>query len=161
MVVAATPFILGLGTASSLPACSQLWGGAWELVSLGMEVRAWDGSHLPPPTPSLVPTSSPAPPPRARLGCSAMLHGGEAFCATIPPLRPCGGHNTLVKYLGVSLNPSISGHSSRHKVNFAVCQTWCPQNAAVPWHVEGKLHPGHPQVTPPVSLPLAWEDPAG
>lgn len=77
MVVVATPFMPGLETASSLPACSRLWGGARELVRLGMEVRAWGGSHLPPPTPSLVPTSSPAPLPKTRLGCSAMLHGAR------------------------------------------------------------------------------------
>lgn len=86
---------------------------------------------------------------------------GGAFCATIPPLGPCGVPNTLVKYLGVSRNPSIPGHGRRHKVNLAVYQMWCPQNAAVPWHAGGELPLGHPWVTPPVSLPPAWQDPAG
>lgn len=92
--------------------------------------------------------------------CAPWRDGG-AFCATIPPLGPCVVHNTLVRYLGVSLNPSISGHSSRHKVNLAVYHMWCSQNVAVPWHAEGELPLGHPRVTLPVSFPPVWQDPAG
>lgn len=72
-----------------------------------MEVRAWDGSRLPTPTLTLVPTSSPAPHPKTGLGCSALCHGWGLFMPRFPLLGSSGVHNTLVEYLGVSLHPSI------------------------------------------------------
>lgn len=54
---AATSFILGLGDCFAHTVCRQFWGGAQELLSLEMEVRAWVGSHLPFPILFSVPTA--------------------------------------------------------------------------------------------------------
>lgn len=99
---------LGLGDFS---ACVQPAPGVEHrsLSAPGMEVRAWDGSHLPPPTLSLVPTISLAPCPKGRLGCSALLHegawGGEGFLCHNSSTRDPVEFTTLL--LNIGEYPSI------------------------------------------------------
>lgn len=77
----------GWGAALALPTRSWGWDGVWELVSPGMEARAWERFCLPPSVSTLVHTSSPAPCPKAGLGCSALLHGVRGFlCHSSPCL---------------------------------------------------------------------------
>lgn len=77
----------GWGAALALPTRSWGWDGVWELVSPGMEARAWERFCLPLSVSTLVHTSSPAPCPKAGLGCSALLHGVRGFlCHSSPCL---------------------------------------------------------------------------
>lgn len=101
---------LGLGDFSA-SACVQPAPGVEHrsLSAPGMEVRAWDGSRLPPPTLSLVPTISLAPCPKGRLGCSALLHegawGGEGFLCHNSSTRDPVEFTTLL--LNIGEYPSI------------------------------------------------------
>lgn len=54
---------------------------------------------------------------------------------------------------------AISVQGSRHKVNFVVYRMQCSFSTAEPRIVKGHLPLGYPQVTPPMSLPPAWEGP--
>lgn len=78
----------------------------------------------------------------------------------------CGVCNTLAKYLGVALDPSVSVHGSRHKVNLEVYGMQCPHKHSCSTEgpsagtAEGEPLSGHPQVTAPVSLPPAWQAPS-
>lgn len=77
----------------------------------------------------------------------------------------CGVCNTLAKYLGLALAPSVSVHGSRHKVNLEVYRMQCPHKRCCstqgPSARDCLCEPpaGHPQVTLPVSLPPAWQGP--
>lgn len=73
--------------------------------------------------------------------------------------------NTLAKYLGLALDPSVRVHGSRHKVNSEVYRMPCPHKRCCSTEglsardSLGEPLSGHPQVTPPVSLPPAWQGP--
>lgn len=131
-----------------LPQCR-----AWDLNSSGDVEDSPSSTH---PLPHLTPKSGWAVQP-----CS--MTGKVAFCATIPPLwslkHPCQVFGTSPR----SICPSApQAQSKLGRVQNAVppTNTAVPQKDPVPGIAEGEPPSGHPQVTPRVSLPPAWQGPS-